>query len=58
MTMTRFGNLGVDEEKNSRMARRYAMPATASGIMKDAPPTLLKLREQIVSATSKIAPNP
>ena len=54
--MTRSGNLGV--EKNSRMERRYAMPATASGMMKDGSPTLLSLREQIVSITSKIAPNP
>src|SRR5258706_9377507 len=45
-------------EKNSRMARRYAMPATARGTMKDGSPTLLSLREQIVSATSKMAPSP
>src|SRR5260370_41013427 len=54
--MTRCGNLGV--ETNSRMARRSAMPATARGMMKDCSPTLLSLREQIVSATSKMAPSP
>ncbi|MDQ1387610.1 MAG: hypothetical protein QOF56_1064 [Acidobacteriaceae bacterium] len=53
--MTRRGNVGV--EKNSRIARRYAMPATASGMMKDRSPMLLSLREQIVSAISKVAPN-
>src|SRR5271156_6056531 len=56
ITMTRRGNFGV--AKSSRMARRYAMPATPSGTMKDSAPTLLKLREQIVSATSKMAPSP
>ena len=30
MTITRFGKFGV--QKNSRMARRYATPATASGM--------------------------
>src|SRR6202790_5087776 len=40
------------------MARRYAMPAAASGIMNDGAPMLLNLREHIVNATSKIAPNP
>ena len=34
------------------------MPATASGMMKHGSPILLKLREQIVSATSKMAPSP
>jgi hypothetical protein len=33
------------------------MPATASGMMKDGSPTLLSLREQIVSDTSRTAPN-
>src|SRR5215469_7017634 len=54
--MTRFGNSGV--EKNSRMARRYAMPATPIQIRKDGSPTLLNLREQIASAKSKTAPSP
>src|ERR1700730_15381229 len=54
--MTRWGNLGV--ENNSRTANRYAMPATASGMMKDGAPMLPSLREQIVSATSKMTPNP
>src|ERR1700722_12003312 len=55
-TMTRRGNFGA--AKSSRMARRYAIPATPREMMKDGAPTLLKLREQIVSATSKIAPSP
>src|SRR5713101_3605481 len=54
--MTRFGNSGV--EKSSRMARRYATTATASGMKNDGSPVQLKLREQIVSATSKMAPRP
>src|SRR6267142_1233917 len=51
--MTRFGNSGV--VKSSRMARRYATPATARGMKNDGSPLRLKLREQIVSATSKMA---
>jgi hypothetical protein len=54
--MTRCEKLGV--EKNSRMAKRYAMPATARGMMKDDSPVLPSLREQIVSAASKMAPSP
>src|SRR5713226_6364780 len=54
--MTRFGNSGV--EKSSRMARRYATAATARGIRNDGSPVRLKFREQIVSATSKMAPSP
>jgi hypothetical protein len=54
--MTRFGNSGV--EKSSRMARRYATPATAKGMKNERSPVRLKLREQIVSATSKMAPSP
>src|ERR1700722_6404836 len=54
--MTRLGNSGL--EKNSRMARRYATPATASGMKNDGSPVRLKLRAQIVSATSKMAPSP
>src|SRR2546425_1104528 len=54
--MTGFGNSGVD--KSSRMARRYATPATARGMKNDDSPMRLKLREQIVSATSKTAPSP
>src|SRR5215471_20489948 len=54
-TSTRFGNAGV--EKNSRTASRYAAPATASGTRNDGAPKLLKLREQIVSATSIVAPS-
>src|SRR5882724_1098900 len=55
-TRTRFGNSGA--EKSSRMARRYAAPATAMGIKKDGSPLRSKSREQIVSDTSKITPNP
>src|SRR5580698_8057331 len=54
MTMTRLGNFGV--QKNSRMASRYAMPATASGMINDGAPMLLNLREQAVSATSMTTP--
>jgi len=56
MMMTRFGNLGV--EKNSRMARRYTTPATDRGMMENASPWPLNLREQIVNATSKMVPSP
>src|SRR2546422_1203284 len=56
MTTTRFGSICV--ARNSRIARRYATPATASGTMKAGAPTLLNLREQIVSVTSMIAPSP
>jgi hypothetical protein len=34
------------------------MPATASGMINDGAPMLLNLREQIVNATSEIAPSP
>src|SRR5258708_38478533 len=54
--MTRFGNSGVD--KRSGMARRYATPATTRGMKNDGSPLRLKLREQTVSATSKMAPSP
>src|SRR5260370_42115412 len=54
--MTRFGNSCV--EKSSRIARRYATPATVRGIKNGSSPVRLKLREQIVSATSKMAPSP
>src|SRR4029077_9285356 len=55
-TRTRLGNSAV--EKSSRMASRYAMPATANGIKKDGSPLRPKSREQIVSDTSKMAPSP
>src|ERR1700676_2145790 len=54
--MTRLGNPGL--EKSSRMARRYATPATARGMKNDGSPVRPKLRAQIVSATSKMAPRP
>src|SRR5207253_11156017 len=54
--MTRFGNSGA--QKSSRMARRYATPARARGMKNDGSPMRLKLREQIVRATSKMAPSP
>jgi len=56
MTTARFGKLGV--ENNSRTVKRYAMPATASGMMNAGPPMSLELREQIVSETSKMTPSP
>src|SRR5689334_834069 len=40
------------------MAKRYAMPASASGMIKDGSPMLLNLREQSVNDTNKMAPNP
>src|SRR5215471_20707845 len=55
-TMMCFGNFGV--EKNSRIARRYATPARARGMMNDGSPVRLKLREQTISATSKMAASP
>jgi len=55
MTTTRLGKLSV--ENNSRTARRYAMPATDSGMRKDGSPILAKFREQIVSETSKTTPS-
>jgi hypothetical protein len=54
-TTTRRGNFGV--VKNSRAAKRYAIPATAKVAMKYGPPLSLKLREQIVNATHIVAPN-
>src|SRR5215468_1190886 len=49
---TPFGSFGV--ARSSRIARRYAMPATPKGIMKEGSPVRLKLRAQIVSATSNV----
>ena len=55
MTTTRRGNLGV--VKNSRIAKRYTMPAIVKEAMKDGPPRSPKLREQIVIATHNVAPS-
>jgi hypothetical protein len=55
MTTTRRGNPGV--ERNSRIARRYAMPAIVREARKDGPPLSPQLREQMVSATHKMAPS-
>src|SRR5580692_6079040 len=55
MTMTRFGNIGVEE--NSRTARRYTMPAIVKEEMKYGPPLSPKLREHMVSATHNVAPS-
>src|ERR1700690_4317810 len=55
MTTTRRGNIGVT--KNSRIAKRYTMPASVKDAMKYGPPLSLKLREQIVSATHNVAPS-
>src|SRR5438270_4391502 len=54
--MTRLGNLAA--EKNSRMARRYATQATDKGMKNDNSPVRLKFRAQMVSAISRVAPNP
>jgi hypothetical protein len=55
MTTTRRGNPGV--VNNSRIAKRYAMPANAKEAMKYGPPRSPKLREQMVSATHNVAPS-
>src|ERR1700730_12043694 len=55
MTTTRRANLGV--AKNSRIAKRYTMPASVKETMKYGPPLSPKLREQIVSATHNVAPS-
>ena len=55
MTTTRRGNVGV--AKNSRIAKRYTMPASVKEAMKYGPPLSPKLREQIVSATHNVAPS-
>src|SRR5580704_16550553 len=55
MTTTRFENLGV--AKNSRIAKRYTMPASAKEAMKYGPPLSPKLREHFVSTTHNVAPS-
>src|SRR5438445_10613691 len=55
MTTTRRGNLAV--ANNSRIAKRYAMPASVKEAMKYGPPLSPKLREQMVSATHNVAPS-
>src|SRR2546426_712286 len=55
MTTTLRGNLGV--AKNSRIAKRYTMPASVKEAMKYGPPLSPKSREQIVSATHNVAPS-
>src|ERR1700675_5189155 len=55
ITTSRRENLGV--AKNSRMAKRYTMPASVKEDMKYGPPLSPKLREQIVSATHNVAPS-
>src|SRR5213592_4361411 len=52
---TRRGKIGV--AKNSRIAKRYTMPASVKEAMKYGPPRSPKLREQIVSATHNVAPS-
>src|SRR5215472_153430 len=54
--MTCFGNFCAD--KSSRTAKRYATPAADRGIINAGSPMRLKLREAIVIATSRMAPNP
>jgi hypothetical protein len=53
MTTTRLGN--IDVAKNSRIAKRYAIPASVKEAMKYGPPLSLKLREQMVRATHNVA---
>src|SRR5437870_1427102 len=55
ITTTRRENLGV--AKNSRIAKRYEIPASVKEAMKYGPPLSPKLREQIVSATHNVAPS-
>src|ERR1700694_440184 len=55
MTTTRRANLGV--AKNSRIAKRYTMPASVKEAMKYGPPRSPKLPEQMVSATHNVAPS-
>ena len=61
MTTTRRENVGVARaprpRKNSRTAKRYAMPAIVREAMNNGPPLSPKLREQIVSATHNVAPS-
>ena len=54
MTTTRGPNVGV--AKNSRIAKRYTIPASVKEAMKYGPPRSPKLREQIVSATHNVVP--
>jgi hypothetical protein len=44
--------------KNSRMAKRYVIPATTSGIRKDGLPVPLVLREQNTRAANIMSPKP
>ena len=55
MTITCGENVGL--AKNSRIAKRYTMPASVKEAIKDGPPRSLKLREQIVSATHIVGPS-
>lgn len=55
MTTTRRENFGV--AKNSRIAKRYTMPASVKEAMKYGPPLSPKLREQIVSDAYNVAPS-
>src|SRR6267143_1481988 len=55
MTTPRRENLDV--AKNSRIAKRYATPASVKEAMKYGPPLSPKLREQMVSATHNMAPS-
>src|SRR5579864_6208944 len=55
MTTTCRGNLGV--AKNSRIAKRYTMPASVKETMKYGPPRSPKLRKQMVNATHNVAPS-
>ena len=54
MTTTRRSNLGV--AKNSRIAKRYAIPASVNEAMKYGPPLSPKVWEQIMSVAHNVAP--
>jgi hypothetical protein len=55
MTTTRRENFGVSN--NSRIAKRYTIPASVNEAMKYGPPLSPKLRAQMVSATHNAAPS-
>lgn len=61
MTTTRRGNVGVARaprpRNNSRIAKRYATPASVNEAKKYGPPRSPKLREQTVKAAHNVTPS-
>lgn len=55
MMTTRLGNF--ERAKNSRIAKRYTMPASVKEAMKDGPPRSPKWHEQIVNAAHNAPPS-